>query len=118
MPDAPHRGVLIVLAYLWPLALVPLFVEKRDPEVQWHARHGLALMCAEALLAVVFLGGAILVSLAALWLGSVLIVVAVVLWFVVFAVHALAAIKGLGGSRLIVPGVTRHVDRLRWRRAR
>ena len=29
---------MIVLAYLWLLALVPLLVEKDDPEVQWHAQ--------------------------------------------------------------------------------
>jgi hypothetical protein len=109
MSDAPNRGVMIVLAYLWPLALVPFFLEKRDADVQWHARHGLVLMCAELVLAVLFFGAALVLSLAALWLGSVFVVAAVVLWFVVFAVHALAAIKGLGGSRLIVPGITRHV---------
>ena len=48
----PNRGVMIVLAYLWLLALVPLLVEKQDPEVQWHAKHGLVLMIAELLLLV------------------------------------------------------------------
>ena len=41
---------MIVLAYLWPLALVPLLVEKNDPEVQWHAKHGIVLMVAELVL--------------------------------------------------------------------
>ena len=44
---SPNRGVMIVLAYLWPLALVPLLVEKDDAEVQWHAKHGIVLMVAE-----------------------------------------------------------------------
>src|SRR4026207_1023360 len=47
---SPTRGVMIVLAYLWLLALVPLLVERRDPEVQWHAKHGLVLMIAELIL--------------------------------------------------------------------
>src|SRR4030081_1140992 len=58
MADAegsPHRGVMIVLAYLWPLALVPLLLEKHDPDLQWHARHGLVLMLAELLVIVVYL---------------------------------------------------------------
>src|SRR3954449_5072929 len=45
-----NRGVMIVLAYLWPLALVPLLLEKNDAEVQWHAKHGLVLMIAELVL--------------------------------------------------------------------
>ena len=40
---------MLVLAYLWPLAAVPLLVSKDDAEVQWHAKHGLVLMAAELL---------------------------------------------------------------------
>ena len=48
--SSPNRGVMIVLAYLWLLALVPLLVERQDPEVQWHAKHGIVLMIAELIL--------------------------------------------------------------------
>ena len=41
---------MIVLSYLWLLALVPLLVEKEDNEVQWHAKHGIVLMVAEIVL--------------------------------------------------------------------
>lgn len=44
---SPNRPIMIVLSYLWILALVPLLVEKRDAEVQWHAKHGLVLIAAE-----------------------------------------------------------------------
>src|SRR5436190_8527971 len=36
-----NRNVMILLSYLWLLALVPLLTEKDDKEVQWHAKHGL-----------------------------------------------------------------------------
>jgi uncharacterized membrane protein len=110
MPEAPARGVMIVLAYLWLLALVPLVVEKHDADVRWHARHGLVLMAAELALAVGFAAVALVASLSALWLASAVIVMAVGLWFAVFALHAMAAIKGLAGSRLRVPGVSRFAD--------
>ena len=45
-----NRNVMIVLSYLWLLALVPLLTEKDDKEVQWHAKHGLVLMVAELFL--------------------------------------------------------------------
>ena len=45
--QSSNRGVMIVLSYLWLLALVPLLVEKDDKEVQWHAKHGIVLMVAE-----------------------------------------------------------------------
>ena len=41
-----NRGVMIVLSYLWLLALIPLHVEKEDKEEQWHAKHSLVLLLA------------------------------------------------------------------------
>ncbi len=49
-----NRNVMIVLSYLWLLALIPLVVEKEDREVQWHAKHGLVLTGAEVLFWVAF----------------------------------------------------------------
>jgi len=63
---------MIVLAYLWPLALVPLLLEKHDPEVQWHAKHGIVLMIAELILLFGYIMLTSIVSLAALGLGCVL----------------------------------------------
>jgi len=60
---SPNRGVMIVLAYLWPLALVPLLLEKHDADVQWHAKHGLVLMVAELLLIVIYFVFASVVTL-------------------------------------------------------
>ena len=113
MADAeasPNRGVMIVLAYLWPLALVPLFVERRDPDLQWHARHGIVLMIAELLLVAAYLTVASVVSLARLGLGSVLILLLVGGWITVLAVHIVAIVKGVGGTRLTIPYVTAYAD--------
>src|SRR5438132_8529333 len=41
------RTLMVVLSYLWILALIPLLTKKDDPEVQWHAKNGLALLGAE-----------------------------------------------------------------------
>ena len=37
------RTIMLVLSYLGILALIPLLMKKDDPEVQWHAKNGLAL---------------------------------------------------------------------------
>jgi hypothetical protein len=108
---SPHRGVMIVLAYLWLLALVPLLVEKRDPVVQWHARHGLVLMTAELLLLVGYIVVTSFVSLAALGLGCALSILLVFGWIGVLALHVVAILKGVGGSRLIIPGLSHYADR-------
>ena len=103
---------MIVLAYLWPLALVPLLVEKHDPEVQWHAKHGLVLMIAELILLFGYIMMTSLVSLATLGLGCVLSLFLVFGWVAVLALHVVAILKGVNGTRLIIPGLSDYANRL------
>ncbi|HKB09231.1 MAG TPA: hypothetical protein VKD69_01210 [Vicinamibacterales bacterium] len=109
---SPNRGVMIVLAYLWPLAIVPLLAEKNDSEVQWHAKHGLVLMAAELVLIVVYMIVTSLVSLAAFGLGCVMILLLVFASVGILALHVVAILKGLNGRRLIVPGISEYANRL------
>jgi len=41
------RTIMVILSYLWILGLIPLLAKKDDPEVQWHAKNGLAFLGAE-----------------------------------------------------------------------
>ena len=112
MPDAsPNRGIMIVLAYLWLLALVPLVFEKQDPDIQWHAKHGLVLMIAELLLLLAYITLTSLVSLAALGLGCALSLLLVFAWVGILALHVAAIIKAVNGHRLIVPGISEYANR-------
>ena len=114
MPDSsasPNRGVMIVLAYLWPLALVPLLLVKDDAEVQWHAKHGVVLMVAELVLLFAYIMMTSIVSLATFGLGCVLSLLLVFAWIGILALHVAAIIKGVNGQRLIVPGVSEYTDR-------
>src|SRR5262245_19462787 len=112
MPEPPpHRAAMIVLAYLWPLAIVPLLVDKEDAEVQWHAKHGLVLMVAELLLFLLFTILTTIISLATFGLGCVISLFAVFIWIGVAALHVAAIIKGINGTRLIVPRVSEYADR-------
>jgi hypothetical protein len=112
MPDpSPHRAVMIVLAYLWLLAFVPLLFEQQSPELQWHARHGIVLMIAEVLLLLGYILMTTLVSLATLGLGLVLSLLVVFVWVGILGLHVVAIIKGINGERLIVPHVSAYANR-------
>ncbi len=107
--QSSNRGVMIVLSYLWLLALVPLLVEKDDKEVQWHAKHGIVLMLAEIL----FWIALTVVQLAlGTILGCVLGLLSLFVWLGIVVLHILAIVKGVNGGRLIVPGVSQYADRL------
>jgi len=114
MPEStvsPNRSVMIVLAYLWVLALIPLLVEKQDAEVQWHAKHGLVLAVAELVLLFAYVMVTSIVSLATFGLGCVLSLFLVFAWVGILALHVVAILKGVNGGRLIVPGVSEYANR-------
>ncbi len=107
--QSSNRGVMIVLSYLWLLALVPLLVEKDDKEVQWHAKHGIVLMLAE----IVFWIALTIVQMAlGTILGCVVGLLSFFVWLGIVVLHIFAIIKGVNGSRLIVPGVSQYADKL------
>jgi uncharacterized membrane protein len=102
---------MIVLAYLWPLALVPLLLEKDDAEVQWHAKHGIVLMIAELILLFAYVATTMFVSLATLGLGCALSIFIVFGWIAILAVHVVAILKGINGERFIIPGISDYASR-------
>jgi hypothetical protein len=108
---APNRAAMLVLAYLWPLAAIPLFFAKDDPEVQWHAKHGLVLMAAEL---AVLLALSILMQLlmvVTFGVGCLASIVFVFLWAGVLVLHVVAIVRALGGTRFIIPGVSEYAAR-------
>ena len=112
MPDSSsNRGVVIVLAYLWPLAIVPLLLEKDDADLQWHAKHGLVLLAAELLLLVGLAVLTGLVGLATFAFGCALSMFMILIWVAILGVHIVAMIKGMGGTRLIIPGISEFANR-------
>ena len=112
MPDSSsNRGVMIVLAYLWPLAIVPLLLEKDDADVQWHAKHGLVLLAAELLLLVGLAVLTGLVGLATFSFGCALSMFMILIWVAILGVHIVAMIKGMGGTRLIIHGISEFANR-------
>jgi uncharacterized membrane protein len=108
---SPNRNVMIVLAYLWVLALIPLLVEKHDAELQWHAKHGLVLSVAELMLLFAYIVVLSVVSLATFGIGCVLSLLLVFGWVGILALHVVAILKGANGSRLIIPGISEYADR-------
>ena len=99
---SPNRGIMLVLSYLWLLALIPFVVEKNDPEVQWHAKHGLVLTVAEFLLWVV-VG---IVTHVIPFAGCVLWM----LWPLTLIFRIFLIIKATNGQRVLIPGISQYAD--------
>ncbi len=112
-PSAPssNRNVMIVLAYLWLLALVPLLVEKEDKEVQWHAKHGIVLLVAEIVLWIVLSILSMVVGMALPMVGCAFSLLFLVLWVGILIVHIMCIVKGINGGRFLIPGLSNYADR-------
>ena len=101
---------MIILSYLWILALIPFLVEKEDKEVQWHAKHGLVLTGAEFLLWIVL---TILIAILSFvpFIGCVSWLLPVAVGFGFLALHIMCMVKGTSGERLLIPGLSEFADR-------
>lgn len=97
---------MLVLSYLAFLGVIPLLAS-RDPDVRWHARNGLLLFGAVALIALVAtLVGTLLPALGCLYATFMFFVVVLYAFIAI-----LAAVKALDGQRLLVPGISRYAGR-------
>ena len=103
-----NRNVMIVLSYLWLLALVPLLTEKDDKEVQWHAKHGIVLMVAELFLWIVI---SILLGPLGIF-GCIAVLFTPLLMLAELVLHVMCIVKGINGQRLIVPGISDFANKL------
>ena len=100
-----NRTLMLVLAYVWLLALIPLLVEKDDKEVQWHSKNGLVILAGEFILWIV------LTVLGFVPVLGCVVAVAVPLIFLGFLVlRIIAIVKATKGERLIIPGVSQYAD--------
>jgi len=98
---------MVVLSYLWILALIPLLVEKDDQEVQWHAKHGLVLTGVELVLWVVIM----VLNTVTGFLGCILMPLYFLLWLAILGFHIACMVKGTKGERLLVPGISEYADK-------
>ena len=103
-----NRNVMILLSYMWLLALVPLLTEKNDKEVQWHAKHGIVLMAAEIALWIVV---TIINIVTGVMLGCLVGIVSLFVWLGILILHIMCIVKGVNGQRLTIPGLSEFADK-------
>lgn len=110
-PASSDRTLMVVLAYLWILALIPFLAKKDDSEVQWHAKNGLALLGAEIIVWIVFwaLGFAMRDVMG---LGCGIGILQCVVWLGFLVLRILCIVKAVNGQRFRIPLVTDFAEKL------
>ncbi len=114
-PPPSDRFMMLVLAYLWVLALVPLLSRPSDPDVHWHAKHGLVLTVVEfgALVAWEVLFGLLWIMTGGLFgcVTTLQLVFSPLVGLAIFGFHVFLIVKALQGDRVMVPYVSEYADR-------
>jgi uncharacterized membrane protein len=107
-----NRAVMIVLSYLWILALVPYLTEKNDPEVQWHSKHGLVLFGAEIIVWIAAVIVRIIIAFTHIpFIGCFISLIWFLLFIGILILHVMCIIKGVNGQRLTVPVISEFADK-------
>jgi uncharacterized membrane protein len=103
---------MVVLSYLWILALIPLLTKKDDPEVQWHAKNGLALVGAEIVIWIVFMIAGFALRGILATLGCGLALVECIVWIGFLVLRVMCIVKGVGGQRFRIPVITDFAEKM------
>jgi uncharacterized membrane protein len=112
-PPKKDNTLMLVLSYLYILFLVPLIAEKNDPQVQWHAKHGMILTIAEAVLQFgLYIASWILSSISGI-LGCVTCFLPTIIWIGFLVIRIIGIVKATKGERLIIPGLSQYVDSIK-----
>jgi uncharacterized membrane protein len=105
-PDAGNRTLMIVFSYIPFLNFIPLIVEQNDPEVKWHAKHGLVLFIFD------------LIVMGVLGAGSMIPIIGCVVWIFaaiasigLLVLHVACIIKGINGQRFVIPVLSDFVNK-------
>jgi uncharacterized membrane protein len=109
--QSTNRSIMLVLAYLPPFAVVPLLAEKNDPEIHWHAKHGIVLMTAEMLLLLGLVAIVLVIGLMTGLIGCILLPLVSIPFLAFLVLHVVAVMKALSGKRLIIPISSDYADK-------
>lgn len=109
-PANSDRTLMVVLSYLWILALIPLLTKKDDRDVQWHAKNGLALLVAE--IAVWLLFFVVGMFMPSDLFGCGMATIQCVVWLGFLVLRILCIVKGVAGQRFRVPVISDFADKM------
>ncbi len=100
---------MVVLSYLWILCLIPLLTKKDDPEVQWHAKNGTALLGVEIIVWILF---TVIRMVFHSFLACGMSVISCAVWIAFLVIRIMCIVKGANGQRFRIPVVTDFAEKM------
>ena len=104
-----NRNIMLVLAYVWLLALIPLLTKRRTERFSGTRSMASSSSDVGGRLAWVVL--CLLVLSMIPGVGCVVMILLPFIWLLFVVIRVIAIVKAFGGQRLIIPGVSIYADR-------
>jgi len=112
-PPKKDNTIMLVLSYIWILFLVPLIAEKEDPQVQWHAKHGMILTIVEVVLQFgIWIMSTILGHIIS-FISCITCFIPMLIWIGFLVIRILCIVKATKGEKFLVPGLSQYVDSIK-----
>jgi len=108
-PQNSERTIFLVLSYLGIFCLIPLLAKKDDPEVQWHAKNGLALFIAELIWVAIRIA---FIFIRIPMFGCGMAAIGCVVWIGFLALSIMGIIKAVNGQRFRIPVLTDMAEKM------
>ena len=108
-PPSSDKTVFLVLSYLGILCLIPLLAKKEDPDIQWHAKNGLALFIAELVWVAIRIA---LIFVRIPMLGCGMATIGCIVWIGFLALSVIGIVKAVNGQRFRIPVLTDMAEKM------
>ena len=110
--ELDERKTMLILSYLWILALIPRLTKKDDPEIVWHSKNGLGLFIVELVIYFVTFPFFIIFTFFLHIFGFLFGSFYFLLWIAIVVLHILCILKALKGEKLEIPFLSEYVQKL------
>ncbi len=110
--ELDERKTMLILSYLWILALIPRLTKKEDPEILWHSKNGLGLFIVE--LAIYFLTFPFFFIFTFIFhiFGFLFGSFYFLLWVGIIVLHIFCILKALKGEKIEIPILSEYAQKL------
>lgn len=110
--ELDEKNTMLILSYLWILALIPRLTKKEDPEIVWHSKNGLGLFIVEFALYFLSFPFFFIFTFVFHIFGFLFGFFYFILSFGILALHIFCIIKAIRGEKLQIPILSEYAQKL------
>lgn len=110
--ELDEKNTMLILSYLWILALIPRLSKKEDPEISWHSKNGLGLFIVELALYFLTFPFFFIFTFVFHIFGFIFGFFYFILSIGILILHIFCILKAINGQKLEIPILSEYAQKL------